>query len=227
MCKHLVKIGHVSKITIDGRLDEFSWQWATKVGPFSTTEPDSSVRFQTQAMLVWDKRNLYVAFSGVDPDVWATKTRRDDPVFEEESAEVFIGPYGDEERFIEFGVNPLNTVYDLLQSKAYSLEGKADWGWNTEGLQTAVMVDGTMNDRADQDVGWAVEIAVPWEALNEWTGISVPPKDGDEWRLKLLWIDRTIDGRIEITGWCNSLSPGEYGFLKFSGAKVGLSRTAP
>ena len=220
ICQHTA-----SKINIDGRLDELSWQWADRIGPFTRTDtdPDSSILFQTQAMLLWDERNLYVAFTCMDPDVWATKVKRDDPIFEEESVEVFVGPYGDEGKFIEFGVSPLNTVYDLLTSKAYSLGGEADWSWDIKGLKTSLIIDGTINDHRDQDIGWSVEMAVPWEAMNAlWPGISLPPKDEDTWRLKLLRIDRTTSGRVETTGWCNSSRAGEYGFVKFSKTKTGL-----
>ena len=211
-----------SSIKIDGRLDELSWQWAAKLGLFVKADHDTSTLFHTDAMLLWDERNLYVAFICADSDIWSTKNRRDDSLFEEESVEIFIGPYGDEGKFIELGVNPLNTVYDLLISKAYSLGGKADWSWNIKGLQTAVMVDGTVNERSDRDVGWTVEIAIPWEAMDKlWPGVSIPPKNGDKWRLKLLRIDRPGSGRIGIIGWCDSPHPGKFGFLKFSKVKVG------
>ncbi len=57
--------------------------------------------------------------------------------------------------------------------------------WDFPGLQWAVHVDGKINDRFTVDRGWTVEIAFPWEGM-KWLaqgGRSLPPRDGDEWRI--------------------------------------------
>ena len=45
-------------------------------------------------------------------------------------------------------------------------------------------VDGTLNDNSDIDKGWLVELAFPWAGM-KWLadGRSLPPKDGDTWRM--------------------------------------------
>lgn len=60
------------------------------------------------------------------------------------------------------------------------------WRWDLPGLRTAVHVDGSVNDNSDRDRGWTVEIAIPWtglELLARPDGRSLPPRDGDEWRM--------------------------------------------
>jgi len=60
------------------------------------------------------------------------------------------------------------------------------WRWDLPGLRTAVYVDGTVNDNRDRDRGWTVEIAIPWTGLAQLArpdGRSLPPKDGDVWRM--------------------------------------------
>jgi hypothetical protein len=60
------------------------------------------------------------------------------------------------------------------------------WSWDLPGLRTAVHVDGTLNDNRDRDRGWTVEIAIPWSglaALARADGRSLPPRDGDVWRI--------------------------------------------
>jgi hypothetical protein len=60
------------------------------------------------------------------------------------------------------------------------------WGFDLPGLRTAVHVDGTLNDPLRRDRGWRVEVAVPWaglEALARADGRTLPPQDGDEWRI--------------------------------------------
>jgi hypothetical protein len=60
------------------------------------------------------------------------------------------------------------------------------WNWDFPGLKTAVHVDGTINDDTDRDRGWTVELAFPWtgmKALALGDGRSLPPRDGDVWRM--------------------------------------------
>ena len=56
--------------------------------------------------------------------------------------------------------------------------------WDFPGLRTAVSLDGTLNDPSDLDRGWKVALAFPWKGM-EWlaNGRSLPPKDGDTWRM--------------------------------------------
>ena len=56
--------------------------------------------------------------------------------------------------------------------------------WDLPGLQSAVRVDGRINDRASVDRGWTVEIAFPWAGLKPLAnGRPIPPSEGDIWRL--------------------------------------------
>ena len=54
------------------------------------------------------------------------------------------------------------------------------------GCSSAVHVDGTVNDNSDRDRGWTVELVIPWTGLAQLArpdGRSLPPKDGDVWRM--------------------------------------------
>lgn len=62
------------------------------------------------------------------------------------------------------------------------------WNWDFPGLKVAVHVDGTLNNNQDRDRGWTVEMALPWKgmyALAMPDNRSLPPKDGDVWRMNL------------------------------------------
>jgi hypothetical protein len=51
------------------------------------------------------------------------------------------------------------------------------------GLQTAVKLDGTINDPTSIDQGWTVEIAIPWQSIAAlFDGRSFPPAAGDTLR---------------------------------------------
>lgn len=67
------------------------------------------------------------------------------------------------------------------------------------GLQTAVQVDGTLNDDTDIDTGWSLEIAIPWASLAPLAdGRSLPPQHGDEWRMFLGRFQRLELGGKEV-----------------------------
>lgn len=58
--------------------------------------------------------------------------------------------------------------------------------WDCPGLESAVAIDGTLNDATDTDRGWTVEISVPWkslELLSRTQPRALPPEDGDVWRM--------------------------------------------
>ena len=93
--------------------------------------------------------------------------------------------------------------FDVHKEKAMTFGGNDDraaesfwWGrhprglkwafldYDMPGLQTAVKVDGKINDPAHIDKGWSLEIAIPWKSM-KWlaNGRSLPPKEGDIWRI--------------------------------------------
>lgn len=58
--------------------------------------------------------------------------------------------------------------------------------YDMEDLQTAVQIDGTLNDNSDIDKGWSLEIAIPWSSLGLLAnGRSLPPANGDVWTMFL------------------------------------------
>ncbi|ADB41469.1 carbohydrate-binding family 9-like protein [Spirosoma linguale] len=58
--------------------------------------------------------------------------------------------------------------------------------YDMPGLETAVQIDGTLNDNSDIDKGWTLEIAIPWASLTVLAnGRNLPPQPGDEWRMFL------------------------------------------
>lgn len=95
--------------------------------------------------------------------------------------------------------------FDVFKDKALTFGGNYDrseeyfwWGkhprglrwafldYDMPGLKTAVQVDGKINDPTHIDKGWTLEIAIPWKSM-KWlaNGRSLPPKEGDIWRIFL------------------------------------------
>jgi hypothetical protein len=106
---------------------------------------------------------------------------------------VFIDPDGDTQAYYELEVNALGTVWDLLLLKPYRDGGPPVTGWDIAGLQVGTHIEGTINNPADIDRGWTVEIKIPLEALKECSGAAGLPKAGDKWRIDFSRVEwRTI-----------------------------------
>jgi hypothetical protein len=149
--------------------------------------------------MLWDATHLYIAAELEEPHVWGTLTRRDDVIFYDNDFEVFIDPDGDHHLYGELEVNALGTEWDLLLVRPYRDGGPAINGWTMVGLQSAIHVDGTLNDPTDTDRAWTVELAIPWDALRDLAGPrACPPEPGDWWRLnfsRVQWHHQVHDGQ--------------------------------
>ena len=58
--------------------------------------------------------------------------------------------------------------------------------WDFPDLKSAVAIDGTINQDADRDRGWTVELAIPWQGMKTLLlgdDRALPPRSGDEWRI--------------------------------------------
>jgi hypothetical protein len=94
-------------------------------------------------------------------------------------------------RFDRAGFDPMRRNVDLLGGfQDASRYGKHPRGrrfafldFDLAGLETAVRVDGTINDPATIDRGWTVEMALPWKSLAFlFDGRTLPPKQGETLR---------------------------------------------
>lgn len=187
------------RITVDGLLDDSAWAsapWSEEfVDILGDTVPAPPLR--SRFKLLWDSTHLYVAAEMEEPHVWATITARDAVVYRDNDFEVFIDPDGDGLNYYEIEINALGTVWDLLLVRPYRRGGPAITAWDIRGLQSAVRVDGTVNDPSDTDRGWTVEMALPWSVLVEAARGRRPPEDGTEWRMnfsRVQWDLDVIDG---------------------------------
>ena len=187
-------------LSIDGQLDEAAWQAVPWTKDFQDIEGTAKPkpRFRTRAKMLWDDEYFYVAAELEEPHVWATLTQHDTVIFNDPDFEVFMDPDGDSHEYYEFEMNALNTGWDLRLKKPYKDGGPALNEWEIPGLKTAVHINGTLNNPADTDVGWTLEIAFPWKALAEFAGCKTPPTEGQQWRVgfsRVEWLTDIIDGQ--------------------------------
>jgi len=182
-------------IRLDGKLDDEAWSAAPWTEDFvdivGPSRPDPWLR--TRAKLLWDDEALWIAAELEEPNVWGTLTDRDAVIYLDDDFEVFLDPDGDTHQYYELEINALGTEWDLLLVRPYRDGGPAIHAWDIPGLRTAVHVNGTVNDPTDRDVGWSVEIAIPWEPIAEATSAEVPPKPGDRWRMNFSRVDWPVE----------------------------------
>ncbi len=152
---------------IDGDLRDPAWRSAPWTHPFVDIRGDGwpEPPLATRTKITWDDDHLYIAAELEEPHLWATLADRDAILYREHDFEVFLDPDGDALAYYELEINALGTEFDLFLDRPYNRRGKANIGWDMAGLRTAVQLDGTLNDPADEDLGWSVEIAIPWSAL--------------------------------------------------------------
>jgi hypothetical protein len=174
---------HFTKIEpkLDGVIDD-EWKEAAWSRDFVDVSTGEQAKMRTRVKMMWDEKNLYVAAEMEDHDVAATMTQRDAHLWEENAFEVFIDPDNDAMNYAEIQVNPLNALLDLTISKPYTVKGRANFGWNIEGLHSAVRVDGTINDASDTDRGWSAEMVIPLAALEK---LGPAAKAGARWRMEM------------------------------------------
>ena len=173
-----------SPLTIDGNANEKSWKKAAWTDDFKDITGDQRLmpRFRTRAKMLWDNEYFYVFAEICEPHIWANLKQRDTTIYNNNDFEVFIDPDGDTHRYYEYEMNALNTQWDLLLTKPYRDRGIPVTSWNFENMNSAVHIEGTLNNSSDIDQLWSVEIAFPMKSMRDSTGV-IPVKDGDQWRV--------------------------------------------
>ncbi len=239
-------------IAVDGKLNEPDWAAAAWTEPFTDIRGAAAPRprFLTHVRMLWDDDYFYVAAEMEEPDLWATLTERDAVIYHDNDFEVFIDPDGDTHEYYELEVNALGTEWDLLLVRPYRDGGPAVDAWDIQGLRTAASLDGTLNEPDDVDVGWTVEIAIPWKVLDDCAHRPAPPSDSDRWRVnfsRVEWhvedadgsyvksLDPTTGERLPEDNWVWSPQgivamhyPEMWGFVEFSNvAAVNASGSSP
>ena len=59
-------------------------------------------------------------------------------------------------------MNALNTVWDLMLTKPYRDGGKPINAFDIQGMQTAVHIDGELNNPKADNKRWMVEVVMPF-----------------------------------------------------------------
>jgi hypothetical protein len=148
----------------------------------------------TAVRIAHDANGLLLRFDCTDRDIWATHTRRDAPLWEEEVVEVFLAPGDDDPTdYVEIEVNPLGAIFDarVLNPHGRRDSMRVDAAWNADGLVATV--------HRPLPGAWRVELTIPWRDLCR----GVPPRT---WRANVFRIERPRDGDDEYSCWSPTFS---------------------
>ncbi len=213
-----------SIITIDGNLDEPVWDKIQKlilsVNESGISEKDSTV--MTWVMVCSDSSKLYIAFICNDPDIWGNFTSRDDRLWKEEVVEVFIDTDNNPEDYIEIEVSPVNTLFDcyIVDTQRINVEEAAKF--DLKNIKNAVIIDGTLNKREDQDCKWTVEIAIPYEDILNNRKYDID--NFEDWKINFYRVNRDHGKEDGKYSWSPTLgkfhTPSKFGFLRFNQRNV-------
>jgi hypothetical protein len=181
---------------VDGVLDDACWRHAAVARDFRVLDDTAFAQEQTEAFIVRDSENLYVAFrcheSQMDK-LTATIVARDSNVFVDDVAELFVSPLRDGRDHLHFAVNARGTVWDAVGS---------DSSWNAPGLQAQT---------GREPGAWTVEMRIPFADL------QLPPTLDSTWRVNFAR-ERAAPKREELSTWAPVVrtfhQAERYGFLE-------------
>ena len=112
------------RISVDGVLKETSWQAAPRSSRFVDLISGQPTLYDTRAALLWDDNHLYVGYWVEEPNVAATLTERDSPIYKNNDVEFFVAG---KDSYYEFEINAFNTIYEVffIWEQAYDKGGFA------------------------------------------------------------------------------------------------------
>jgi len=208
-----------TSVKVDGRLDESAWKDAPLVGNFVNNRDGTRSPLATEAKVLYDEKFVYFSFRVVDKNIWSTFKKRDQHLWLEEVVEVFLQADPAIPNYIELEVNPLNTMLDI-----YLIDTRKPLryeSWNSEQLQWAVKVDGTIDGKSG-DREWTCEIALPVDDIT--TAPNRPPRPGDRWRMNLFRVERRPE--IAELAWSPTMQD-DFHILRRFGELVFTDREVP
>lgn len=149
----------VSRIKVDGLLNEEAWQSAAVIPLIYEWTPGDNIEppVKTDCLVTYDHNNLYVAFRCYDPEprkIRAHLMDRDDTdrLILDDHVSFMVDSFNDERRGFQFRVNPLGVQADANFS---GFEGYEDFSW-----------DAIWNAAGRiEDWGYAIEVAIPFNQL--------------------------------------------------------------
>ena len=174
-------------ITVDGILSTEEWDKIPWTSDFVDIlgEKGETPFLRTRAKMAYTKEGMYFAAELEEPHVWGTITQHDSTIYLDNNFEIFIDPLGTTHHYLEYEVNALGTVWDLLMTRPYRDGGSAISEFEFKGMKSAVHVNGTLNTPSDIDQSWTCEVFIPWSTIYSSVSEKKAPNKGEQLRINL------------------------------------------
>lgn len=185
-------------IKLDGKLDEADWGAAQRTGPFVGTLNGSPGTFEARAQVLYDADAFYCAFSVSDDYLKSRFKNADDHLWEEDTTEIMFDPDGDGRNYFELQVSPRGVSFDTRYDAARDPRPFGHVDWSSQ-VQAGVHLQGKLDDN-EPDVGYTVELRVPWSAFAAGEPPAKRPAAGDTWRVNFFVMDAREKGQRAV-GW--------------------------
>ena len=198
------------EMTLDGRADEQSWSLASPIELTDRAYPqpkaDYPCKHESESPL---ERTRTLGLVPVPrPEHFGNDYQADSSVYKDDDVELFLDPDMDGTHYVQLAINALNTQMDVLKTEIDNKPSFPNWDSGTE---SAVVVAGSLEDGADRDESWTVELFFPWNSMGQEAlelsryykvnesdvlgDLSVPPQVGDRWKANF---NRFDHGRGEV-----------------------------
>lgn len=202
----LAAVPAVRPPTIDGRIEAEEWKNAAVARDFRQLEPrrGEAATADTEALVLYDDRNLYVAFRAADDqELTAQLTQRDADLLRDDSVIVLIDTFDDDRSAFYFSTNALGTQADgRIADNGRTVDASWDATWQSAAQRT--------------ESGWTAELAIPLSSLKYRAG------EGRRWGLNLA---RSRRRTLEVSLW--SGPPESLYQVSAAGALGGLNLPGP
>ena len=193
--------------------DGTAWDGLSPLTPFQLADGSAPAVQQTTVRVCFDETALYIRWDCEDTDIWGTYTKRDEPLYEQEVVEVFVGAgTADLIDYFEFQISPDGVLFDGIVFNPTSTREhlKVDPVWNCPGIRW-------MAQRTDAANEWWAAMAIPWSAIT--ADGNVPT----HCRANFYRIDRPHDGTDEYSCWSPTMTepadfhkPAYFGILELT-----------
>ncbi len=187
---------------IDGNLQKDFWKPGTWINEFQDIEGPSRLKpwKWTKVKVLWDEEALYIGALLQDDTIWATVMSRDEVIFTDNDFEVFLAPQESSHRYYELEMNAANAVWDLYMEKPQRDGVHRIIGWDIHGLESAVKIDGRLNDPSAENRSWSLELKIPWFSLRECGEDQCypshfAPNPGETWRMNFSRVEYDVEIR--------------------------------
>jgi hypothetical protein len=190
------RVGTGTTIIINGKLDEKDWNEAQSSGPFVQTMTGATGSFAASVRVLYDDKHLYVGYQVADDYLKSSFKQQDDHLWEQDAVELMLDPDGDGKNYFEIQVSPTGLVFDTRYDSRRLPQPFGDVAWSSAS-EAKVITRGKPNDDQD-DQGYNVELAIPWQAFAKGPTPASPPGAGATWRMNFFVMDARRDGQRAV-----------------------------